>query len=1143
MVTVTNRTPLAIVTSNGAVLPRVEGATVTRGWDQMIAQASITVPYPPPAQLGVGAKVTIRGGIGAAPLRYTGFVTGHGSQYFPSTWTFPCQDILWLTQNYKPTTTHDLSNKTDQAAWIYILTVMGLAFNPGLILGTGKKIGTLASAALTWGPDTFAYDMLRRIDEVSITDHGGGYLTQFRGWVDFGGQIRRTEIANYPGATAARSFVEAIGSRDIVDGSVDVDHRQSPATSIRADGDGVSSTVDDGGLNLWAPVPTSRSFLYPMLQQTSGDPDALGTALVAQFMLQKEGRNLVTVNFKTPRDDLIGAIETDYFDSDHHRLTLNAFVQSVVWGFYPDGEMSQQLTLTSVRELNTNTASAGGTGGAGTLVGPPIQFDPFDGSPIPPSTIIGGIPGGGPVIPDTVLAAFSVAYIDVELVVLADAEVLLYTAVCHDTSTASGGTIASRAWTTAGSATPATGSAPDFNPSWTDLTGASVTLTVTGSVGGTDAVTIAISTSMGVPVRTRDLFAAATDALEAFSGADRTWRKYTTGISTAIVVANGPLWGQGEKVYRSADYLVTPPLESVPVPGAAVLSIWTELDLNADAVAVSLDDGHIALSSDGGATWSMKSGPDSPEPVLKVILSRFNPGQIQAITATGYWVSTDAGATWAALREPGDYRDLDLNPFRSWGIEVSAGSGAMIEAVNGSALTGATDDLVCVTSHIHADRGYALAADGSAYLLAADGATALTAGTAIPWGTPQHRGCYRDGGAADIVYLAAGAGGVGKTTDGFRATYFQLRKPGVGNAGSGPWPMIGAGELQAQAPVVVTLVVLAHTEGDGVMIRSAAGTWSRPTTTGAPRSGEVFSTAVSRDDTSRLYLAEGTDGASPSDSRFWKSSDSGATWTQQTSVPSLAAWMESPTAGTIYVAGQKSGASTPGIYKSTDDGATWTRILTDASLSGLDSISVAENRIWFTSIDSPQTSYNAVRYCALDGSGETQISGTNVTAVDILVRAWDDNLALMVAFAAGVVLKCVPGMSATDITPSGLAYTLTPFAAEPISATTYLVYGDGSDGESHIVRSTDSGATWTNVFSSTGGHDIMSLGATDWQFLARLTSNPNTVVAQGYASTPYQQDMLISTDGGATWTVEKNTADEADGGGFIMSAPGGISAP
>jgi hypothetical protein len=775
------RKPLLQVTANAALISKVSTVQITRGWDQLVAKADLTVPYPPPAQLGIGARVQIRGGITSAPLRFTGFVTGYGVEYYPNRWTYPLGDALWLAENYHPTTTHDLSNKTDQQAWVYILTVMGLVFNPSLILGTGKKIGKLVSAALTWGPDTSAGAMFRRIDEVSIVDHGSGYLTQFRGWVDFGGQIRRSEIANFPGLTAARTFAEGIGLADIVEGSLTVDKSHQPRTSVTAIGNGVSSTFN--GTNAFATISNPWSWLYPMLQVATADAESLSTSAVAQFMLQKLGMNLVTINFKTPREDLIAAIETDHFDSVHERMKLNAFVQSVVTGWFEDGEFSQQITLISERTLNLNPNAPG-------------QTNPNTGVPIIPDP-----PEIVPVPPDTVTAQIEVLFIKPELVIIADVETLIYTVVCRDTSTSSGGAIVSRAWTTTGGASPPTGDDVSFNPSWTAeemAAGPTVTLTVTGSVGGTDAITLPISLTMGVPVRVADIFAAETTALAAFKGADNTWRVYTTGITAATVVANGPLWAQGETVYRSSDYLATAPSTSVPLAGANVLSIWTEPDLDADAVAVGLSDGFIALSSDGGATWDAKAGPDVPSPVLKIILSRFNPGQIHAITATGYYLSTDAGENWGLIRA-GDYRDLDLNQFRNWAIEVD-GTGGMIEAASGSAITGAADDLVAVTSHILQDRGYALAADGSTYLLDEDGATALTAGTAIPAGSPQTRGMYRDGAAPDVAYFAAGTGGVWKTTDGFRATYFQLRKSGVGNAGSGPWPMVGAGGLAVAAP-------------------------------------------------------------------------------------------------------------------------------------------------------------------------------------------------------------------------------------------------------------------------------------------------------------------------------------------------------
>lgn len=773
----TYRRPLLLVTANAAPLPKVLSTRVVRGWDQMLANATITVPYPPPFHLGKGSAIRIGGGITSIATRFTGYVTGFGASLWPSTWTFPCEDTLWLAKRYKPANTIDLSNATDENAVRVILGTVGAPFIPELIKGTGKKISSLAGQATNWTPKETALSKIQQIDQISTRDHGGGHLTMFRTFADFGGMIRREEIANLPSLTALMSFVEGI---DLEEGTSTVEPVE-PNTIVVASGQvGVTSTATVS--NPWAVVSNPAFVAAPMLQQQASSPTFLSTDDLVRNLAQRYSLNLIRIDFKTWRPDLIPAIATVHFDSDHMGVTLNAFVQSVVTQWLEDGEFSQQVSLISARDLNTNPNAL-------------QQFSPLAGGTIPP------LPPTPPTPPDTVQAAFEVLAIDVELVLIADVETLLYTAVCVDASTSSGGEIVTRAWSTAGGASPSTGADKYFNPSWTadELPAATVTLEVEDSLGGTDSITIPISLTMGAPVRTQDLFAAATDALEAFNGATRTWTRYTTGITAATVVANGPLWGQGDTVYRSDDYLATAPDTSVPMAGKAVRCIWTELDLNENAVAAGLEDGFVAFSSDGGATWNVKVGPDPPNDVVRVILSRFTPGEVHAITSTGYWTSPDAGDSWSLVRA-GDYRDLDLNQFRNWAIEVSGGLGVMIEAPTGTANTGqGGDDLVSTTSHIEADRGYALAADNSAYLLATDGTTTLTAGTAVPAGTPQTRGLRR-GAFPDVLYLAVGSGGVYKTVDGLRATYFPLRKPGVEGAGSGPWTAIGAGLLQISAP-------------------------------------------------------------------------------------------------------------------------------------------------------------------------------------------------------------------------------------------------------------------------------------------------------------------------------------------------------
>lgn len=1100
--TPTYRRPLRRVTSNGAEIPRVLGARIVRGWDQMLARADITVPYPPPAGLGKGAKVTISGGVTSMPLRFTGYVTGYGAELWPGTWSFPCEDALWLTTFYRPATTHDLSNKTDQAAIVYIFTLMGLVFNPGAILGTGKKIGSNASAALTWGPDTTALEMIRRIDEVSIVDHGGGQITQFRTWADFGGQIRRSEIANLPGTTAARTFTEGSGIGDIEQGTVRVTARE-PSTSVTAIGDGVSSVVT--GTNPWAITPNPWSYLYPMLQQSSGSD--LTTALVAQFMLQRLNLNLVTIDFKTPREDLVGPFDTVGFDSDHVRLTLNTFVQSVETGWFEDGEFSQQLTLISARELNTNDTVT--PGAPGSVIGPPPQFDPFTGAPIPPGGP-GDIP---PPIPDSVIAAFEVLYLDVELVLIADVETSLYTAVCRDVSTASGGTIATRAWTTAGSATPATGSDQNFNPSWTDLTGASVTLTVTDSLANVSApLTITISQSMGVPVRTQDLFSAETGALAAFSGADRTWRTFTTGVGAAIVVANGPLWGDGDKVWRTADCLATPALSSVPSAGVDVVSIWTELDLDANAVAVGLANGQIALSSDAAATWIVKDGPDMPEPVLKVIISRFD-GSIQAITATGYWVSTNAGDTWTLIRA-GDYRDLDLNQFRSWAIEVTGGVGGMIEAVSGAAITGSgADDLVAVTSHILADRGISAAADGSAYFLAEDGDTALTAGAAVPAGTPQHRGMYRTA-APDIVLAAVGTGGVVKTTDGGRATWYYLRKPGVAGAGAGPFTMIGAGGLQALAPVEETARrVYVFGASPNALYKSTDGGLTYTEVTGHGVGGIVaFDVLGGASGQDIIVVSGGTSMA--------MSTDGGATWAALTALPTTVAHISIVSAAAIFASG-----TGPTIYKSADGGATWPTWSTAGDSTNIWATSGA---IWVST-----TNQQVKRRYDHDHGSLVTVNHAAAGNLTPLHAASDDICFLAKGESSGinaVLMLDGSGASYTDITPTG-AITGRWFDAYSNDGGTTIIaliqdYDNAGAAVGQLWRSVDSGSNWAKVAEDV---QLQPSGA-DTSKIGYLAAAGSTWVCAGGDSDDGSADSVVwySTDNGVSWASATVAAGQTD---------------
>jgi hypothetical protein len=615
---------------------------------------------------------------------------------------------------------------------------------------------------------------------------------------------------------------------------------------------------------------------------------------------------------------------------------------------------------------------------------------------------------------------------------------------------------------------------------------------------------------MGAPVRTQDLFSAETGSLAAFKGSDRTWRTFSTGVGSAIVVANGPLWGDGDKVWRSADYLLSPALSSVPAAGVNVTSIWTELDLDADAVAAGLVNGKVAFSSDAGATWIVKDGPDEPNPVLKVILSRFHPGQVHVITSGGFWQSPDAGETWGIVRA-GDYRDLDENQFRSWAIEVTGGTGAMIEATSGAAITGSgADNLVAVTSHILADRGYAAAADGSFYLLASDGATALTAGTAVPAGTPQHRGLHRTA-APDIVLAAVGSGGIVKTTDGGRATWWFLRKPSVAGAGAGPFTQIGAGLLQSlTTPSGLRVYVLGF---DTTLVYRSTNGGANFSALSVP-AGFTGPSVLGFD---VLSVAGGNDivWCGDNDGHVAKSTDAGSTWTEY-NISALTGFSTNNIviidAQTVFVGGSTAVAVT------TDGGSSWSAFTpTDirAPISGIP----GGSKLWTSSAASHGTVKH--RY-NLDGSGaETLTHGSPSTTG---LTAASDTLAFVLQSATDGQLKKIDGVTITSIpTGSALDATDSYYAAyAPADGSYYLAWI-----VNQLWRTTTGGPPWTMVESDAA---MEFSGGSPHQGLIRSAPADPTKVFLAANALSSDVSVWYSSDSGVTWAIVGTIAGEQDAG-------------
>lgn len=437
----------------------------------------------------------------------------------------------------------------------------------------------------------------------------------------------------------------------------------------------------------------------------------------------------------------------------------NLFIQSLAIDADISGKWRQ--TIGSVSEIMDNE------------LGFPFQvaFGPLAGQTLTPAPAT-------PVAPSNadIMASFVILSIDKE--VLADGSDM-YIVTCSDTSTSMQGTIVSRSWTASGPGVVITaGSEQTFTTGFTALAGSLITIEITDSNGSVGTASQSPENS-GVPIRIRKLYTMrhTPEALDAFDG--YVWRTHTpSGGRVMTCMGHGPIGAAEDMFLYTTDDLMTPANEVIIRSGIDITAVWIEPDVSANNIAAGFADGGVAISTNGGAAWTVKTSPGG-DPVRRIIISRFVAGEIHCITDTGYYVSNDYGSNWAHIRA-GDFTDLQLAPARNVLVTVAGG---LINANTGVAFTFPSLSPAVVikatTAHIRQDKFYAMDDQQRTFQQFGElsGSIAMLQGENIPEGTTQERGEYRDGVTVDMVYFAAGAGGLWKTIDGFRtpAGYLKLR--------------------------------------------------------------------------------------------------------------------------------------------------------------------------------------------------------------------------------------------------------------------------------------------------------------------------------------------------------------------------------
>ena len=301
----------------------------------------------------------------------------------------------------------------------------------------------------------------------------------------------------------------------------------------------------------------------------------------------------------------------------------------------------------------------------------------------------------------------------------------------------------------------------------------------------------------------------------------------------------------------------------------------------------------------------------------------------------------------------------------------------------------------------------------------------------------------------NIIYVAAAGGGVWQTTDGgsnwssLTDSQRTLSMGAIAIAPSNPSVIYaGTGEANFSGD---------SNFGRGVLTSTNGGTtWTLQNNGGLFDRKAISEIAVDPTNANVAYVAVAGGGVNGvgGNNGVWRSADGGVTWTNTTATiaastgqPWTSVRVDPNTPTTLYAAaGNIFGSSVNGVYKTTNSGGTWTLL----PLAGVPSGSALGRIVVAVSKSSSQVVYVA----AQDSASLTFGRLKEIERSDNGGATWTD-------LTAG-----------TPNYMGGQGWYDTTLIVDPTNSA--IVYAAGAAGANSILRSTNSGAAWTDI-SSAGG--------------------------------------------------------------------------
>ncbi len=352
-------------------------ATCSFGFDQRVADATVrrtgggtvAVNYWSPIEIRMGCTP----GAGAA-VRFSGYVIPVDNALFPIEAVLICKGNLYRAEwvrNQQPGGTllagPPPSGTSDQAQVQAVLTACGVAFTAANVAGTGKALGSvfdwITTDTVTPGPFTWAEGepglaCVERLDEVSVPDAADG---RYRTFETLAGQIFRTPMATAPKTTPDFTFTEGL---DVLEAKITRDPAGA-ANKVTVDGapvPGAVATQTFTAGSAFAPylppgLPTAPDghayvgmhFSSPLIEKSlvADAGDVVACEAVAQFLLAEYNCVVDTLEFSTPRDDLLGPGQTIHLYSPRLGITDAAqhyWLQRLEVTMDEQGAFTQRLT-------------------------------------------------------------------------------------------------------------------------------------------------------------------------------------------------------------------------------------------------------------------------------------------------------------------------------------------------------------------------------------------------------------------------------------------------------------------------------------------------------------------------------------------------------------------------------------------------------------------------------------------------------------------------------------------------------------------------------------------------------------------------------------------------------------------------------